>query len=446
LDYLRLQGIPTPTVYAYSSSTMNQIGAEYIIMEQLDGKPLSEKWYTMTFDEQHQIMKQIVELEAKMMSLKFPASGSIYYLHDITQDRSIPLRGHGNQKFCVGPVAQLQYWEGQRAVLDSRFRGPWPSPNRIFGEVGKRELEWTKTYAKPRFPYNRAHRNIWSFNFVHPNAHIKTLTDYVELSRYLGFSPRSPLYRPSLVHPGLQPSNIIVSKSNEITGLIDFQHTAVLPLGLAARFPEPFHNPDDPLSDILAHPSSELPDNHDTLSPIEIAEAREKYRKQRIHYLYATFTKQMNPDHFNAIFDDLAIMHRTLFKHANTPWLGDSLTLKAELINTIGNWPTFTAADTPGNTWRSSIPPSLKYSKVEINETMHSLQRQQNADAEIAQIRDRLGISEDGWVSNDKYDSAMEAIRELKDKMLKEAKTKADRIAIQDHFPFQDFSETGFKP
>ncbi|KAL4962009.1 aminoglycoside phosphotransferase family protein [Aspergillus stella-maris] len=446
MDYLRLSDIPTPKVYGSSSSTMNQVGAEYIVMEQIDGKPLSESWYTMTSDQQQRIMKQIVELQTRMMSLKFPASGSIYYLDDILQDRNIPLRDISDRKFCIGPIVQPQYWEGQRALSDPRGRGPWTSPNHIFGDVGKRELEWAKNYAKPRFLHNRAYRGIYAYQFVHPNEHIKNLTDYVELSQYLGFSPRSPLHRHVFVHPDLQPSNIIVSKSHDIVGLIGFQHSAVLPLGIAARFPAPFHNPGDSLSEMLVHPSTELPRNHESLSPAELHQAREKYRKQRIHYLYASFTRQMNPDYFEAIVDNLAIMHRKLFQHANTPWVGDSVSLKAELINAINNWLPLTASDTPGNTWRLSTPPSLDYSTAEINEIIHALKRQQTADAEIAATRERLGIAKDGWVSNENYDYAIKGIRELKEKMLAGAKTREDRADIENHFPFQDFSESGFKP
>ncbi|KAL4953784.1 kinase-like domain-containing protein [Aspergillus filifer] len=446
MDYLRHNAIPTPKVYGYSSGTMNQVGTEYIVMEHMDGKPLSESWYTMTSDQQQRIMKQIVELETQMMSLKFPASGSIYYLDDIFQDRNIPLRDIGDRKFCVGPMVQPQYWEGQRALSDPRGRGPWTSPNHIFGDVGKRELDWAKNYAKPRFPHNRAYRGIYAYRFVHPNEHIKNLTEYVELSQYLGFSPRSPLYRHVFVHPDLQPSNILVSKSHEVIGLIGFQHSAVLPLGLAAGFPKPFYNPGDLLSDMLVHPSSELPPNHESLSPTALQEAREQYRRQRIHFLYASFTRQMNPHYFEAIFDDLAIMHRKLFHLANTPWVGDSVSLKAELIDAINNWLPLTANDTPGNTWRLSTPPSLNYSPTEINEIMHALNRQQAVDAEITAIRERLGVAEDGWVSNENYESALKGIRQLKEKMLADAKTREDRADIESHFLFQDFSESGFKP
>lgn len=61
LDYIRLHGIRTPEAYAYCSTKDNPVGAGYIIMEKLDGIPLSDIWYSMTIKEQQKVMKQIVE-------------------------------------------------------------------------------------------------------------------------------------------------------------------------------------------------------------------------------------------------------------------------------------------------------------------------------------------------------------------------------------------------
>lgn len=123
LDYLRLHGITTPKVYSWCSTRTNPVGAEYIIMEKLDGTPLGEIWYTMSPKDQLRIMKQIVEWEARFMSLKFPASGSLYYRKDVLSGESIPLSDHGDRGFCIGPIAHYSWWHEKRAELQTD-RGP----------------------------------------------------------------------------------------------------------------------------------------------------------------------------------------------------------------------------------------------------------------------------------------------------------------------------------
>lgn len=59
---------------------------------------------------------------------------------------------------------------------------------------------------------------------------------------FLGFGPRTTLHRPVMRYPGFQPNNILVSETNEIVGLIDWQHCSILPLGLAAGIPKHFQN------------------------------------------------------------------------------------------------------------------------------------------------------------------------------------------------------------
>ncbi|PLB49194.1 hypothetical protein P170DRAFT_475503 [Aspergillus steynii IBT 23096] len=162
LNYLRRHGICAPDVYAWSSTKENPVGAEYIIMEKLSGAPLGDKWFSMTPKEQYVVMKQIVELEARLMSLEFPACGSIYYSRDLPRERKIPLPDKNADEFCLGPIVHYGWWHGERKTLNID-RGPFLSSTDIFRAVGERELAWTKEYAKPRLPYERLYREIYEF-------------------------------------------------------------------------------------------------------------------------------------------------------------------------------------------------------------------------------------------------------------------------------------------
>ncbi|BDD57602.1 hypothetical protein MAP00_002953 [Monascus purpureus] len=253
LDYLQLHGICTPKVYAWCSTKTNPVGSEYIVMEKLGGTPLGDIWYSMTPREQHSMMKKIVHWEAQLMSLSFPAYGSIYYCKDLTSEKKISLPGQKDFEFCIGPISHYSWWHDGRNMLNVD-RGPWLSPTEIFQAVGERELFWTKFYTKPRLPYERLYREIYKFRKVSPDTHIQNLLDYLKLAPFLGFSAGTALHRPVMRHPDFQPNNILVSESNEIVGFIDWQHSSILPLGLAAGIPQYFQNYGDPHSEELREP------------------------------------------------------------------------------------------------------------------------------------------------------------------------------------------------
>ncbi|KAE8349515.1 kinase-like domain-containing protein [Aspergillus coremiiformis] len=440
LDYLRLHGIRTPEVYAWCSTKENPVGSEYIIMERLGGIPLGDVWYSMTPREQHKMMKQLVEWETRLMSLEFPAYGSIYYRNDLPSEKSIPLPGQTEVKFCIGPIVHYSWWHGERSTLNID-RGPWLSSTDIFRAVGERELSWTKVYAKSRLPYERLYREIYDFCKVSPDTHIENLFDYLKLVPFLGFSAGSAQHRPVMRHPDFQPNNILVSESNEITGLIDWQHCSILPLGLVAGIPKPFQNYGDAESEALREPQLDLPPNFDSLPPSEQALIRETLQKRLTHFLYAALTKRLNEDHYDAIFNNAAILHQRLFQSAGTPWEGDSITLRADMIRAIQNWRDLLSVDSVQCAKGTSPLPPIQYSDTVIRDTLEFDSRQRDADIAMDQMRHALGVDVLGWVPNSEYEAAKELAQKIKTKMLEAAETVHDATAVRDHFPFDDFDE-----
>ncbi|OJJ43355.1 hypothetical protein ASPZODRAFT_103231 [Penicilliopsis zonata CBS 506.65] len=434
LDYLRLRGIRTPEVYAWSSTRANPVGTEYIIMEKLDGIPLGDKWFSITPKEQHKIMKQMIELETQLMSLQFPASGSLYYAKDLISESRVQLADPNGMAFCIGPIAHYSWWHDKRDVLDVD-RGPWASSMEIFRAAGERELAWTKAYAKPRLPYERLYRELYHFKHVSPDSHIADLSNYLKMVSCLGYAKDSSLNRPVMRHPDLQPNNILVSESNEIIGLIDWQHCSILPLGIAAGIPAHFQNYGDPESEMLKQPQLALPSDYEHLPPSEQASLRETHRKRMIHFLYAALTKRLNKDHYDAIFDQSVILRQRLFKSAGTPWEGDSVSLRAELIRSIQNWLTIAQAGA------CSVAPVV-YPEDLVRETLDLDARQKEADTAMEEMRDALGVDVLGWVPNDDYDAAKAVAYDMKTKMLEAAETPEDVIDVRDHFPFDDFDES----
>ncbi|KAJ5117871.1 hypothetical protein N7526_010894 [Penicillium atrosanguineum] len=125
LDFLRAHGIPVPKVFDYSAVADNSAGTEYIFLEYVQGKNLGDVWYSLSELERRELVARIVQLEYRLFSLRFPASGSLYYCNDLPDNYprvNFP-SPESTQRFCIGPDTSLRLWYGKRLNL-SVERGP----------------------------------------------------------------------------------------------------------------------------------------------------------------------------------------------------------------------------------------------------------------------------------------------------------------------------------
>lgn len=114
MDFLRSKGLPIPNVYAYSFTPENEDETEYILMEFVDGTDLSQIWFDLGKDRIISLMDQLAKMESIMMSISFPAGGSIYYASDLknlTGNEGIPLE---EEVFCIGPDVSVPLWYGRK--------------------------------------------------------------------------------------------------------------------------------------------------------------------------------------------------------------------------------------------------------------------------------------------------------------------------------------------
>lgn len=120
LEFLHAHRIPVPKVLAYSADQKNAVGSEYLLLERLQGTTLSDQWFSMDTKTRVKVMRQIVDLERRFMSIQFPASGSLYHRHDLDGSQHvIPV----SDDIVVGPIAQHEWWYRERVSLKVD-RGP----------------------------------------------------------------------------------------------------------------------------------------------------------------------------------------------------------------------------------------------------------------------------------------------------------------------------------
>lgn len=137
MDFLRSHGFPIPKVFGYSTVADNPAGTEYIFMELVTGTNLGEIWFDLSEQEQKTIITNLVQLESKLMALRFPASGSLYYCDDLPSNHPRILIQHESEsettpsnatnenpkQFCIGPDTSFRLWFGKRLNLNVE-RGP----------------------------------------------------------------------------------------------------------------------------------------------------------------------------------------------------------------------------------------------------------------------------------------------------------------------------------
>ncbi|KAH7410486.1 kinase-like domain-containing protein [Phaeosphaeria sp. MPI-PUGE-AT-0046c] len=418
MDFVRAHGIPTPQILGYAMHD-NPVGSEYILMEKLPGKPIGDAWVDLSEQQRLQVLYDVVQLEAKLFDIKLPASGSIYYNKDLEPGSPmLDIEGFGS-KFCVGRYTGLRWWFGTRQDLKTD-RGPHSEPLRALQAPAEKELAWIHEYGRPRYPFRRQHREAFNYEKQDPSVHTKSLQDYLHISPHM--LPKNPeLLRPILRHPDVQPNNIFISEDFRISGLIDWQHSVALPTFLAAGIPNSFQNYNDAESRSFSPP--QRPTGLDPMDDTERSRVLEEYRRRYIHFYYLGFTQRLNERHWLALEDEMDILRRRMFDHAGEPW---------EELDKL------TSLNTGGNT--KTCPVSFAQEEAERIDALDNLHRE--ADGDVENINDLIGIGSDGWTTNELFEDAKIKAAEIREQALASANDDTWlRETSERHWPFDNFDE-----
>ncbi|KAF8995945.1 kinase-like domain-containing protein [Cyathus striatus] len=260
MDLLRSSGLPVPKVYGYSPTPENAAGTEYIFMDFVQGIHLSSIWSQLDEPDIDLILRQLVELESKMMSISFPAGGSLYYSKDLEKVASKPGIPLEDKRFSVGPDVNLTLWSGRRSQLDVD-RGPYENAEAALVKGAYKELAYLENFDQPMLPFQRMNRDVYQYQKQLPSEHIENLNRYLLIAPSL--VPKDPsLNHFHIRHPDLHPMNITIDSNLRVISLDDWQYASILPMFIHAGKPDRIQNYNDPVSESLAHPS--LPVNIET--------------------------------------------------------------------------------------------------------------------------------------------------------------------------------------
>ncbi|KAI6144036.1 hypothetical protein BKA82DRAFT_33673 [Pisolithus tinctorius] len=351
LEFLRSSGLPVPSTYGNSPDSDNAAETEYIFMEFL------------------------TQLESVMMSLSFPADGSLYFTKDlekVAMGAGIPME---DGRFCIGPDTRLPLLYWRRSKFDVN-QGPYFSAKAAVVAGARKELAYLKKFGQPLLPFWRERRAGYEYQEQSPSAHIENLNLYLLIASSL--VPRDPaLSRFCIRHPDLQQSNVVVSRSPgsdcQVVGLLDWQHASILP----------------------------------TAS------------------ITITSTEECNKLHYATFIDSIYALRSRLFQHAGSPWEGETFELKLVLIQ----------ATERGNALMGGrMPCPVEFDAEDVREMRKLNEVQATADRFFEMWQNMVGLGEEGWVLTEDYEDTV-AFFEKEEEALAGTRSAEQRAKIIDHWP-----------
>ncbi|KAJ5587245.1 uncharacterized protein N7459_003010, partial [Penicillium hispanicum] len=389
--------IPVPRILEWSTTSHNPVGSEYIIMEEATGTQLGRLWDDLNPDSKLAIMREVVSIETKMLSVSFSHYGSIYFSSDtvegavpaqITSEASAELKEQVSKMFTIGPTVDRDFWNKERSTMDIS-RGPWSSPKDYALCVGWREMEWIKNHAILKSPSDDI---LVSSAQNSPQAHLQLLERYLKIAPSL-VDISTPLTRSTLWHTDLHSSNLFVD-NNHITAVIDWQGSQASPLFLQAQ-PSPFL---DYQGRILLN----RPGNFDDLDPEHQAEIKQRISKSTLFQLYLIETKQRNPILAKAFHIDHGKTRRLPIEYAGNTWDDDIVSFREALINVERHWKEL---DIQGDC-------PFHFTNDELNS--HSVDAE--GWNEVQDFFDSIEglVKRDGWTHNETFDAAFEFFSNLR--------------------------------
>ncbi|KAL5486270.1 hypothetical protein ACEPAI_7316 [Sanghuangporus weigelae] len=454
MDFLRSKGLLIPKVYAYSFTSKNEAETEYILMEYAEGIDLSQIWFDLKEDEIISLMDQLVKVESTMMSISFPAGGSIYYTRDLKElsgNEGIPLEEDNEgipldeqiesislekERFCIGPDVSVPLWYGRREQLDV-FRGPYEDAKSVLVAGAKKELAYLDQFGSLRAPYQRFRREYYNYEKQSPSDHANNLRRYLCLAPSL--VPDNDSQNTFCIrHPDLTDSNLKISIDSsglQILSVLDWQYAVVLPLFLHAGMPDVIQNEEDEVSRGMVKPK--LPDDFDKLSEKEQEWEMELLRRRLVHYHYNLSTAAYNRIHHKGLVYPLNTFRRRIYNHATAVWEGETIKLLYALMDMVCGWASFA---------KDGTPCPVVFTEDEKAAAVQLYQALANAEMGERMLMDRVGYAEETWVPVAHYEKAKAFGQQMKQMTLKacaedEEATEETYAVIETNWPLDDMDE-----
>ncbi|EQL31887.1 hypothetical protein BDFG_05791 [Blastomyces dermatitidis ATCC 26199] len=392
--------IPIPTILDWSDDLANPIGSAYIIMEHAGGVPLHQMWPKMSFPQKMNCIRSISTNIMKMSELDFPGYGSLYFADAVFLDTGLKQK-LDDYKYCIGPSCRNTYWdcnvgEPRYYAFKGPNRGPWRdllSYSSALIDVGLARLP----PADDPVPHQQP-------------SYQGAVSEHLEL---LGLGQalfpkliQHPLIQsnaaPTLFHPDLHKRNIFVSEDDPtvVTGFIDWQSTCIEPA---------FYYADD-VPDFAKPPVDETSEGTEESLCSQAFEAGLGLLAPRL----AAVRK----------IDEILLRP---FRYCHRTWKDGVVPFTHELMQLRDHWQDFGFKEGCPIPVLGSEEMRIYQERLDIYDKMLAVRQD---------IVETLGVEQDGWIPEDRWEEVKEAHQRIYEAVLAAMESEKDRQDMKMMWPF----------
>lgn len=248
--------IPVPVIYAYDSSTDNELGLEWMMLERTPGASLEDVWKDLSHDTQTSLTKQLAQWFHQLSLNTFDMIGSLYM--QLTESA---------MEFYVGPTIDYNMYQGKRLAYNTH-RGPFDCLEDYYDSILDAQQQ---EISDPVYQGGSASWDVGDQEPDHDAGGDGTLRELFEqdpdhklYGRYgerIGFTehqlqqvpkaikalrdnlpalveePDTHTVSTMLSHPDLSFSNILVDPFGKVNAVIDWEGVMLHPPCLMSQYP-----------------------------------------------------------------------------------------------------------------------------------------------------------------------------------------------------------------
>ncbi|KAJ4989869.1 kinase-like protein [Stagonosporopsis vannaccii] len=206
--------IPLPRIIAYCSDNSNELGFEWILMDQAPGTTLYKAWRKLSWDAKEAIVKQLAEYLMQLTECKFQSIGNLY---------------RQNKGFVVDRLVSTISYQGDH-ITNGSVRGPFTSSY----EWLRARLQHVLAGQQQIIDTSCDEDEIEDAEFAQNLA--KQLSELLP-AVFLPSSKASELT--ALVHGDLSMHNITIDEAGKLA-IMDWESVSAMPMWRACRLPKLF--------------------------------------------------------------------------------------------------------------------------------------------------------------------------------------------------------------
>ncbi|KAJ6164176.1 hypothetical protein N7470_002848, partial [Penicillium chermesinum] len=416
MDFARsILQTPTPHVYTWNSHAKSHpVGAEFIIMDKIEGVPLSQVWEPWNYPERLPWLLAMTSLQKEWLSVSFSHYGSLYYTKDVQPLVDNHIMKNGRDWVDAG-----------RSTLDIE-RGPWNSLTQYLHAIGIRETLAIKSLRPPKQTTMFCGPGLYQPDAEKKITALKLFQQIIDIL----IPSDTAINVPSLWHHDLHTDNILVDPLNpgKITGIIDWQSCQISPLFYHS--PDPafieLDGPEPKTLDLV--PLQEL----SGLSADEQFAALEEFTNLNVFIGWRNLMWAKNPNLYQAAefrkttaFGLMSLACR-MFEYGEAHFL-------SLLVDLKDIWAELPAV-------KDDIPFPFDFSREDFQRIRLDCDGAEAGTQLVGMVKERMGNlwPQRGFIGLEQYDDCKAILDDIKDQTLKYlAETDEEKAEYERYWPFE---------